>query len=93
MYMSLKNWYVKENSIDISLMYSFVRITFIPNDGIITYQLDIYQDAKKELTINFSSLEEAIEFTEEVVNKYRTIDQIMAARRKKEKRKVRSIKD
>ncbi len=53
----------------ISLMKFYVKIKILYNNQVIYYQLCIKGEDNKELIFNFYTIEDAICFTEQVVNK------------------------
>ena len=63
------HWFVNEHGMSISLMRFYVDIRISRNDNFIFYHLDVYDDGKPDLTFNFYSLEDAVMFTEEEIDK------------------------
>lgn len=79
--MELNHWFVHDNKLSISLMRFYVGIEIINSYYGINYQLLVKDGNEMFLTFNFSSLEDAVVFTEntiaksynfkEIVNKYK----------------------
>lgn len=66
------NWFVKDNELWISLMNFHVKIKIVKNDGynsFIYYRTEIKDKNYSDLVFHFYSLEDAISFTENIVNK------------------------
>ncbi len=75
--MELNHWFTKDDGLSISLMRFYVGIQVLKNNTNIFYQLTVIQDSKEELTFNFYSLEDAVSFTENVINKCENKQQIL----------------
>ena len=73
----LDHWFVADNELSISLMHYFVKITICKNSAFIFYRLEIFKDGKCKLLFNFYSLEDAVKFTEEVINETNSIEEIV----------------
>ena len=71
-----KAYYIKENQISISLMRFYVRIKICHNKEDLIFPLEVYSDSKLLLSFNFYNLEDAISFTQKVINKCRTKEEI-----------------
>ena len=65
----LNHWYARENQLCISLMKYYVSIDMVLSNDEIFFKLEVIDSERKELCLCFNSLEEAISFTEDVVNK------------------------
>ena len=73
----LDHWYLHGNELAISLMRYYVSIKLINDDGNNIFILRVTTGmAEKEVPLMFDSLEDAIVFTEDVINKCATIDEI-----------------
>ncbi len=68
----LNHWYVSGNTLYISLMRSIARI-FINDDEC---QLEVIDGDRNNIILNFDNIEEAIVFTEKVVNTSNSISDI-----------------
>ena len=75
--LELNHWFINNNSISISLMRYFVEISIDYNDVNLFYRLIIRDSNKNELVFNFYSLEDAIWFTENVINKCESFKEII----------------
>ena len=75
--LELNHWFINNNSISISLMRYFVEISIDYNDVNLFYRLIIHDSNKNELVFNFYSLEDAIWFTENVINKCESFKEII----------------
>ena len=69
---NLNHWYVGGNDLYISLMRFYVRIS-IENNGC---QLEVVDQNRRNIILKFDTLEDAISFTENVVNKCSEIAEI-----------------
>ena len=69
---SLNHWYVKDNKLEVSLMWFFVSIEVDPKGCILT----VVKDGTDQSKFNFNSLEEAIDFTEGFIAGCKDIDMI-----------------
>ena len=63
------HWFVDEHGMSIYLMRFCVDIRISKNDNFIIYHLDVYSKGKIDLTFNFYSLEDAVKFTEQEIDK------------------------
>jgi hypothetical protein len=70
-------WFVGPNEIKISLMRFYVEVEITKNDETIFYRLKVYVDGKVALIFYFASLEEAVRFTEEEIDKCYTTEDII----------------
>ena len=77
-YLGLNHWYIKDNNLSISLMNFYVEIESVVKDNILGYVLRVVCSEKeiKEIDLKFNSLEEAINFTEEVITDCWTFNEI-----------------
>ena len=73
----LNHWFVKDNQISISLMRFYVRINILKNSDTIYYQLTVINSNREEVTINFYTIEDAITFTEQIINKCNNNEEII----------------
>ena len=71
----LDHWYMKDNELNISLMRFYASIKILNNSKFIYYQLFI--KGEKTLTFNFYTLEDAMSFVENVVNRCNDTDEIV----------------
>ena len=79
MYLITKNhWYTNENDKQISLMRFFVNIALNINqiDGVF-FVVKISDSSQSTLELNFKTQEEAIIFTEDVIDKCFTLEEII----------------
>ncbi|MBQ4032182.1 MAG: hypothetical protein II625_10545 [Bacilli bacterium] len=67
-------WFIKDNEISASLMHWYVSIDLSMNNRCIP--LEIYSDGQKLLRLSFKTLEEAISFTNNVLNKAWDVQEI-----------------
>ena len=72
----LNHWNINENTMSISLLRFHVKIIILTNNNFIYYRT-IINDEQKELTLNFYSIEDAVGFTEKVVNNCHDIKEII----------------
>jgi len=70
-------WFAKENQVTASLMQWAVSIDFCHNGENLYFPLKVYRDGKELLTFNFYTYEDAISFTNHVINKYNTTEEII----------------
>ena len=70
-------WFVKDNEISASLMRFYVQIDICKNDKNLFFPLKVCSDGQELLTFNFYTLEDAIGFTNNVVNKSWTAEEIV----------------
>ena len=75
----LNHWFVDENRLSISLMRFYVDIKISHNEKSIFYKLQVYFDSKVVLNENFNSLEDAVVFTETIVNKCYDVGELIEA--------------
>ena len=73
----LNQWYLNNNNLSISLMKYCVNIITRKNSYGIYYQLIVLGEDKNELIFNFYTLEDSISFTENIVNKSNSFDEIV----------------
>lgn len=71
----LDHWFVIDNMLAISVMRYHVEIR-VYQDDIIIYKLRVVNSKKKSLIFDFYSLEDAITFTERVISKSKTLEDI-----------------
>ena len=69
---SLNHWYVKDNRLEISLMWFFVSIDIESNGCFLT----VVEDGTNKTRFYFSNLEEAIDFTEKFIASCRDVELI-----------------
>ena len=69
---SLNHWYVNGNKLEISLMWFFVSIDVDSNGCLLT----VVEDGVNKNRFRFTSLEDAIDFTEEFIASCKDIDMI-----------------
>ena len=74
----LNHWFINGNIIGISLMKYYVDIELVSENDKVMAKLRLNDDNMKVLVFIFRSLEDAITFAEDVINKdcYVTIDDI-----------------
>ena len=69
------HWFIHENELAISLMRFYVSIKLIDDDGKNVFLLRVSKgNAEKEISLKFDSLEDAIVFAEDVVDRCFTFD-------------------
>lgn len=73
----LNNWYIKDNSLQISLLRFHVTIKLECDNGLISYEMDVVDNDMKHFIFNLYSLENAISFVENVINKCMSRTEIM----------------
>ncbi len=73
----LNHWYLDENELSISLMRFHISIEICHNGDNLFYRLRIIDENRKELIFNMYTLEDAIWFSEAVINKCMDIDEII----------------
>ena len=71
----LDHWYIDGDELSINLIGFFVKIKILKNNKFVYYQLYIKGD--KTLTFNFDTIEDAITFTEQIVNKCHDTDEVV----------------
>lgn len=74
----LGNWYIKNNELSISFMNYYVLIN-ISNEDYLLYNLNVLKDGKEILTFIFYTLEEAVDFTENVIKNSKCEEEILNA--------------
>ena len=74
---SLDHWFVGENTFNISLMRFFVSLQVRKNNKYIYIKMRVMDYDRHELEFNFYTLEDAIKFTEDVINKCYTTSEIV----------------
>ncbi len=70
--LKLDHWFIGDNSFFISLSRFYVSISS-KEEG---YKLDVYVDSDVDLSLSFETIEEAVEFTEEVITKCKSVYEI-----------------
>lgn len=70
-------WFIKNNEVSASLMHWYVKIAIYHNGENLYFPLSVYNDGQKILTFNFYTFEDAIGFTNNVVNKCWTSNEIV----------------
>ena len=65
----LNHWFANKDGLSISLLRFYADIEIQSEDNNINYLLTIYDSDRKTLSLSFSSLEDAISFTEDTVLK------------------------
>ena len=73
----LNHWFVDKDELSISLMNFFVKINIVFYEDYIYYELNVIKDSIQCLTINFYSIEAAITFTEDVIDKCSSVEEIV----------------
>lgn len=73
----LNHWSMKDNELSISLMRFYTKIKILKNDQTIYYQLFVKGHGGKELTFNFYTIEDAISFAEQVINKSKDSSEVL----------------
>lgn len=74
---NLNHWFVKDNNLSISLMRFHVEIKTKKSQNNIYYSLKVINSNREEQTLDFYTLEEAIAFTETIINKSENINEII----------------
>ena len=69
----LNHWYISNNTLSISFMRFFVEVKIKYDNCII---MEVYSDIHHKLTLYFVTLEDAIIFAEEIVNKCTALEEI-----------------
>lgn len=72
----LDNWFINDNELCIKLMQFYVGIYVSIIDNKLCYELKVIDIKGEGLTITFSTIEDAIAFTEEVINYSSDLDSI-----------------
>ena len=77
----LDHWAVKKNELHISLVNYYVIIKVTTEEDILVFRLKVFSDGKEKLSFIFNSLERAVTFAEDVVNRNysMTLDDIINA--------------
>ncbi len=98
--LKLNHWFVGDNKLSISFLRYHVSIRILKNDKTIFYQLEVMNSNREVLLFNFYSLEDAIIFTEQTIQKSKTLKEIVRLYQeqfKEEKfksfQKVKNLKD
>lgn len=98
--LELNHWFVGDNELSISFLRYHVSIRILKNDKTIFYQLEVMNSNREVLLFNFYSLEDAIIFTEQIIQKSKTLKEIVKSYQeqfKEEKfksfQKVKKLKD
>ena len=98
--LELNHWFVGDNELSISFLRYHVSIRILKNDKTIFYQLEVMNSNREVLLFNFYSLEDAIIFTEQTIQKSKTLKEIVRLYQeqfKEEKfksfQKVKKLKD
>ena len=73
----LNHWSMENNELSISLMRFYAKIKILKNDQTIYFQLFVKGHDEKELTFNFYTIEDAISFTEQIINKSKDSDEVL----------------
>ena len=73
----LNQWFIGDNEISISINQYYVRISFFPNETYIYYQLEVFDQNRAILSLIFYSLNDAKEFTEKIISKCSTKEEIL----------------
>ena len=77
MRIKLNHWYVKGDELSIALMQFHVRISIgLDLDDSIFFVLTVNNSNMENIYLYFSSLEEAIDFTENTIDKCESLDEI-----------------
>lgn len=63
----LNQWFIKDNSLSISLMRYYVIICPIVSGSNLSYVLNVMDDENNK-TLYFNTLEDAIRFTEDIIS-------------------------
>ena len=75
--LELNPWFIGDNEISTSVNQYYVRITFCPHDTYIYYQLEVFDQNKAILPLIFYSLNDAKEFTDKIISKCTTKEEIL----------------
>ncbi len=73
---NLDHWFIKENSLSISLMRYYVIICPIAYNSTLSYVLNVMDDENNK-TFYFDNLDDAVYFTEEIINKSNSIQEMI----------------
>lgn len=71
--LELNHWFSKDNNLNISLMRFYVEINIEDN----LFKMKIYDSNQDKVLLNFNTLEESISFTEDIINKCHTTQEII----------------
>ena len=71
--LELNHWFIKDNKLDISLMRFYVEINIKDNK----FKMKVYDSNQETILLNFNTLEEAITYTENIINNCRNIEEIL----------------
>ena len=74
--MRLDHWFVDDKGISISLMRFFVNIIICTSKDKIFFKVEIVDDGIEKLYFNFTSLEDAVLFIEEIVSKCLSCEEV-----------------
>ena len=73
--LQLNHWYVQDNKLSISLLRYYVSIEMVM-DGTVSFLMKVYDGEGECLVFHFSTLEEAVTFTEDVISNKRLMGDI-----------------
>lgn len=77
MRIELNHWFVNDDELSVALMRFYVRISIcLDLDDRVFYVLTVNNSNKENMYLYFPSLEDAIYFTENVINDSETLDEI-----------------
>lgn len=79
----LNHWFVDEDSLSISLMRFYVEIKICHNECDIFYILNVYEHGVKALSLDFTSLEDSVSFTEQIIKNCIIVSEIMLGYQRK----------
>lgn len=65
----LNHWYLKDNELSISLRMYYVKIKMILDNNRILAKLKVINSNREELDFLFDSIESAVSYTENIINK------------------------
>lgn len=74
----LNHWGVENNKASISLPHLHAKFSILKNDEYVYFQLIVKDSNMKTLTFNFYTLEDVISFTENIVSKCWTNEEVVA---------------
>ena len=72
----LNYWFIGDNSLSISLFNFWVDINIKSSKNKVYTQLEIVDGNMERVVFDFTTLEEAVNFTENVISKYKSIQKI-----------------
>ncbi len=72
----LNHWFIGDNSLSISLLNYWIDINIKNRNNDLYVQLEIIDSNMQRYMFDFATLEEAVSFTENVINKYKSIQKI-----------------